>query len=110
MSEIKELEGNELEGLLKFNKRAAALFFYTPFCGTCKLAYKMLTIASEVVHDVPIYKCNVNTMGKFVQMWEISSVPCLVYIRGNQIIKKQYALHSVADVYQDLKSLETLSR
>ncbi|WP_025026496.1 thioredoxin family protein [Caldalkalibacillus mannanilyticus] len=101
---MRELNQPELEGLIKFNKGAVALFFYTPFCGTCKMASKMLEITLEAIPEAIMYKCNVNRVPDIIQQWEISSVPCIVLLQGAKVEQKIYAMQSVADLYTLLKS------
>jgi thioredoxin-like negative regulator of GroEL len=103
---MKELSRIELEGLLKFHKGACALFFYTPFCGTCKLATKMLEVTLEALPEVMVYRCNVNSLAHIVSQWEISSVPCIIILEKKEVVKKVYALNSVADIYHLLKPLQ----
>ncbi len=101
-----ELSRIELEGLIKFHKGASALFFYTPFCGTCKLATKMIEVTLEALPGVTIYRCNVNRVPNIVTQWEISSVPCIVILHQKVVVKKLYAMNSVADIYHLLKPLQ----
>ena len=103
---MEELSKVELEGLIKFNKRAVALFFYTPFCGTCKLASRMLEITCAALPEVKVYKSNVNRIPERVKEWQIESVPCIVILDQQKVLKKVYALHSVAEMYSLLKNVK----
>ena len=105
-----ELSKLELDGLLIFNKKTIGIYFYTPLCGTCKLATKMLEVTLEVLPEVDIYKCNVNVMSPYVQQWQIQSVPCLVIINHDQVLKKEYALQSVSYLYSVLAPIRKLNQ
>jgi thiol-disulfide isomerase/thioredoxin len=103
---MKELTKVEVEGLIKFNKEAVAIFFYTPFCGTCKLATKMIDITLEALPAVNIYKCNVNSVPQIISKWEITSVPCIVILNKGDVIKRVYAINSVAKLYDLFRPLQ----
>ena len=96
---MKELSKQELDGLLTFNKKRVALYFYTPLCGTCKLATRMLEVTLEALPTITVYTCNVNMMAEYVAKWQISSVPCLIMLEKNQVVSVEYSLQSVAKLY-----------
>lgn len=50
---MKELQEHELEHIAD---DVYLLYLYTPFCGTCQLASKMLTVVKEMLPDVAFYK------------------------------------------------------
>ena len=82
--------------------------FYTPLCGTCKLAQKMCTVAMEALPGTTVYSCNVRRFPNQVQAWKIESVPCLVIAQGSEALHKVYAFESVDKVYHLLKDCQTL--
>lgn len=101
-----ELEKQELEGLLRFNQKKIALYIYSPFCGTCKVATKMLEVALETLPKVNVFKCNLNHVPSIAQKWEVTSVPCLIIMDKNKVESKIYAMKSVTDIYQLLYPLQ----
>ncbi|QRG65108.1 thioredoxin family protein [Brevibacillus choshinensis] len=86
-------------------KRTFALFLYTPMCGTCKLAERMLTITLELTPKLSAFEMNINTVPKLAQEWEISSVPALLLFREGVLIERHYAMQSVGFLYERLKDL-----
>lgn len=50
---MKELQENELESI---QDDVYLLYLYTPFCGTCQLASKMLTVVEEMLPALPSIK------------------------------------------------------
>lgn len=101
-----ELSREELDGLLRFNKRSIALYFYTPLCGTCKFSTQMLDIVTETLPNVTVYKCNINLLADIANKWQIESVPCLLILNKNRVVNKVYALKSVAYLYTILQPLQ----
>lgn len=82
-------------------KEHAILLFYTPFCGTCKLAERMLEITLEAKKSDHIngYKCHVSHFQHFVTKWEIMSVPCVIFVKNGEVAQKLYAVESVSHLY-----------
>ncbi|PLR67122.1 MULTISPECIES: thioredoxin family protein [Bacillaceae] len=79
------------------------LYLYTPFCGTCQLAKKMLTVVEAALPSLNIYMANLNFLPKQALDWGIESVPCLLVFENGSVVQKKYAFHSVEHIYQILK-------
>lgn len=80
-----------------------ALMFYSPFCGTCKVALRMLEVVDAAGVPTALYKMNINYAGKLRDAWQIASVPCLVVLEDGQPVRKEYAMRSVAHLFTSLK-------
>jgi len=79
-----------------------AFYLYTPFCGTCQVAGKMLEVVDELVKDVPMGKANLNFMEDLAVDYEIESVPCLLISENGEIREKIYAFESVTNLYEKI--------
>lgn len=101
-------EWTEAEAIasLEEEQAAQAVLIYTPLCGTCNLAERMLGLAAASGAAVPVHKVNINFAPGLRDRWQISSVPCLLLAKPGQPIRREYALHSVPEVYALLKGLE----
>ncbi|WNQ09115.1 thioredoxin family protein [Paenibacillus aurantius] len=99
---MKEWTPKELEQAL-WRREDAIVFFYTPLCGTCKLAERMLGIVEVMLDRLPLSKANVNFLPERAAQWEITSIPCLVVLKEGKPVHKLYAMHSVDDLYRFLK-------
>jgi len=80
------------------------LFLYTPICGTCQVAKKMLTVVQELFPTLQMGMCNINYLPQQAQQWSIESVPCLLIIKNGQIHEKIYAFKSVENVFNLVKA------
>lgn len=80
-----------------------AIYTYTPLCGTCQVAGRMLDIAAKIVNDLPIEKVDLNYSRDLAEKYEIESVPCLLILDGDQMKKKIYAFQSVPYLVEQLK-------
>ena len=85
-------------------KEIAAFYLYTPMCGTCAVASKMLNVVEELLPTLPLGKANLNYMEDLAYDYEIESVPCLVIVKNGKIAQKVYAFQSVLNLYEMLKN------
>lgn len=100
---IRDLTELELKRALSDTAGKFAIYFYTPMCGTCKLAERMLHIAIQAGETIPIYKINVNFAPWFVRKWEIKSIPCLMIFSNQTPIHTMFAINSVQEIFQEIK-------
>ncbi|THE14204.1 thioredoxin [Bacillus timonensis] len=91
---MKEWKENEIDLKLN-NKDEFWLYLYTPMCGTCQVASKMITVVDELLPHVTIGKSDLNYLPKKAIEWQIESVPCLMHLKNGKVIEKYYAFHSV---------------
>jgi thioredoxin 1 len=76
------------------------IYFYTPLCGTCKLAKRMLDIVETAIPELNIQSCNINTASEIAEKYSIESVPCLIVFKDGEIKEKIYAFQSVDYIYR----------
>ena len=97
------IECNEEQVSRLADKEKAILYLYTPFCGTCQLAKKMMTVVEAMLPALEINMANLNYLPKQASDWEIESVPCLLVFENGRVVSKTYAFHSVEHLYHILK-------
>ncbi len=85
------------------NEDIAAYYLYTPMCGTCQVASKMLEVVEALLPNVQIGKANLNYTENLAIEQQIESVPCLLIAENGQIRDKIYAFQSVPHLYGRLK-------
>lgn len=81
----------------------AAFYLYTPMCGTCAVASKMMEVIEKLLPEVPIGKANINFIEELAFDYQIESVPCLLISNNGEIVEKVYAFQSVPYLYEKLK-------
>ena len=85
-------------------KPKAALYLYTPMCGTCQVAGKMLDVIEAMNIEVPIERINLNYHEELSKQFEVESVPCLLLLQEGKLSKKIYAFQSVPYIYEEIQS------
>ncbi len=73
----------------------AVYYLYTPMCGTCAVASKMMEVISVMKPDMPIGKADLNYVQDMAVDYEIESVPCLLIQKDGIVQHKIYAFQSV---------------
>jgi thioredoxin 1 len=101
---MQEWKTDELNTAIQ-QKRTFYLYLYTPICGTCQVASRMLDITHELIPDVACGKININFSQSLAMQYKIESVPCLMIFKEGTLDKKIYAFQSVPYLYSILKKL-----
>lgn len=81
-----------------------AFYLYTPMCGTCAVASKMMDVVEQLLPDVTMGKANLNYTEQLAYDLQIESVPCLLVTRAGKVTDKIYAFQSVPFLYEMLKN------
>jgi len=100
---MNEWSREDLEDFIK-QQGSGLVYLYTPFCGTCQVAGKMLSVTEKVLPDITVGKINLNYMSELARKWEVESVPCLVFLDKGDMADKLYAFQSVPYLVQKIKS------
>ncbi|MEH7082850.1 thioredoxin family protein [Neobacillus drentensis] len=96
-----EWNRNELSAFIE-GKTNGLVYFYTPMCGTCQVASKMLQVIEELV-EVDMGKMNLNFYPDLAREYEIESVPCLLLVEAGEVKETLYAFHSVPFLLEKIK-------
>ncbi|WP_173915728.1 thioredoxin family protein [Halobacillus sp. Marseille-Q1614] len=99
---MREFQNREVTEQLK-TKGLAFTYIYTPFCGTCHLARKMLETIETTIKDEVFLEMNASLYPEFMQEYQVKSVPCLLITNQAEVIEKVYAFHSVPHMYEKVQ-------
>ncbi|MEH7076347.1 thioredoxin family protein [Neobacillus drentensis] len=96
-------EWNRIELTSFFDNKASGLiYFYTPMCGTCQVASKMLQVIEQLV-EVDLGKMNLNFYPDLARQLEVESVPCLIFVEAGKVKETLYAFQSVPFLLEKIK-------
>lgn len=83
------------------------VFLYTPLCGTCGAARKMLDVAEQLLPEDTLLEADVNFIPSVVQRYQIRSVPALLAVSGRpeQPPQMLYRMGSVQDILNFIRGV-----
>lgn len=81
------------------------IYFYTPMCGTCQVAKKMISVVEELLPQITFGMNNVNYGRELTEAYQIESVPYLLLVKGGEVQKRIIAFQSVPYLYSECKKL-----
>ena len=87
---------------VKKNSEKVLYYLYTPICGTCMVASKMMDVVEAMKQDVPMGKADLNYIQDVAVDYEIESVPCLLITENGVVKDKIYAFQSVPDLLRNI--------
>lgn len=79
----------------KQDSPVSVFYLYTPMCGTCMVASKMMDVIAALKPDLPIGKADLNYIVDLAMDYGIESVPCLLIQKDGEMVEKVYAFRSV---------------
>ncbi|TVX94643.1 thioredoxin family protein [Paenibacillus agilis] len=94
------------------------LYLYSPLCGTCNVASRMLDVVEHLLPELRFERLNVNEVPDLAQAYQVESVPCLLIWRTIEVKRNQqdlishnvfvypqkiYAFHSIPYLYERLR-------
>ncbi|ARK30365.1 thioredoxin family protein [Halalkalibacter krulwichiae] len=105
---MEEISSKKLAEKLADRDPITIVFVYSPLCGTCKLAEKMLRVVQSSFDALPMYSLNINHSPLFAQQWKVKSVPCLFIFQRGLGVERIYAFRSISYVHEIVKRYATI--
>ncbi|OCA87630.1 thiol reductase thioredoxin [Bacillus sp. FJAT-27225] len=85
--------------------RTGLAYFYTPICGTCQVASRMLEVIQAMNPNLEAGKIDLNYATELAEEYEIMSVPCLFFIKEGKVADSIYAFHSVPYLLEKINTV-----
>ncbi|MEC0239531.1 thioredoxin family protein [Paenibacillus dokdonensis] len=104
---MRELDEKQLLEELWSKGKPLAVFLHTPFCGTCKVARRMLEVTEHLLPEGILAEADVNMLPKVVEQYRISSVPALLIADPKRSSKPEiiYSMGSVEDLLAQIRGV-----
>ncbi|PKR78071.1 thioredoxin [Halalkalibacillus sediminis] len=98
---MNEINRDNANFLIK-KKDSHIIFVNSPFCGTCKVAKRMLEYVEEALEEEKFYELNATLAPDILQKYNIMSVPCLIVFKNGRPVDRMYAFRSVPHVLKEM--------
>ncbi|MCR8641352.1 thioredoxin family protein [Paenibacillus sp. N1-5-1-14] len=102
---MQELTLTEIQHKLRAEQDEFALFLFSPLCGTCQVTHRMLDIVLQMEPELPVYKGNLNLMSQLSDVWQITSIPCIVILKNGNLVTKFTRMESVERLLSALRPM-----
>lgn len=99
------IEATEQEILkMAWEGQAFALYVYTPLCGTCHAARRMLEVCEHLLPSGVLYEANITQIQSLVQQYQIRSVPAVLLFSGaKELPTSIYRMESVEHLLSQIR-------
>ena len=78
----------EFESLIKENNNVI-IDFYATWCGPCKLLAPVFEDVAKTKENVTFVKVDVDEAGELAELFGISSIPTVVYIKNEKLALRE---------------------
>ncbi|MGM0845820.1 MAG: thioredoxin family protein [Bacillota bacterium] len=86
-------------------QRYTALYLFTPLCGTCRVAGRMVDVTEKLFPQTTFIKADLNYFPEIADEYSVESVPCMLLFHKGNLVTKIYAFHSVPYLHEQLNHL-----
>lgn len=94
----------EFEQLIKENNNVV-IDFYATWCGPCKMLAPIIEqVANEVSH-VKIVKVDVDVAGDLAELFGITSIPTVVYIKNQKLELRELGFKPKAAILDNISKI-----
>ncbi|UYG94046.1 thioredoxin family protein [Cytobacillus firmus] len=103
---MQEWSQQDIEEAISGEEKTILIYLYTPMCGTCQMAGKMLAVTEQLLPGQKMGKADLNYMPQLAEKWGVESVPCLLIFRKGTLHEKLYAFRSVPYLLDNIRSID----
>lgn len=95
MNNIKKLN-TDIYNSFKDSNSINVILFTANWCDSCKMVYPVLEkLSNEQIEDVDIYVVDIDEEKEFVDIFQVYSIPTIVFTKGNNIYLKESGYRSI---------------
>lgn len=103
------IETDEKDLFFRMNEASGpfVVLLYTPFCGTCNVAKRMLSVVEAMLPSIPQLQVNINYTPRLIARFQVKSVPCLLVFTEEETDMpiQIYEMRSVEHLYSIIKGM-----
>lgn len=104
---VLEVTNEEFNKLIIKNK-VVIIDFWAPWCGPCKTLGPIIDkVANDNVDDnVVIRKVNVDDESELAQLYNIRSVPTMIFLKNGEVVERLVGIHSESDIKKTINKIK----
>ena len=94
----------EFEELIKENNNVV-IDFYATWCGPCKMLAPIFEQVSAEKENVTFVKVDVDEAGELANLFGITSIPTVVYIKNERMALRELGFKPKAAILDNIKTI-----
>ena len=94
----------EFEALIKENNNVV-IDFYATWCGPCKMLAPIFEQVSAEKENVTFVKVDVDEAGELANLFGITSIPTVVYIKNEKMALRELGFKPKAAILENIKTI-----
>lgn len=94
----------EFEQLIKENNNVV-IDFYATWCGPCKMLAPIIEQLANEVNNVKIVKVDVDVAGDLAELFGITSIPTVVYIKNQKMVLRELGFKPKTAILENINTI-----
>ena len=94
----------EFEQLINENNNVV-IDFYATWCGPCKMLAPIIELVANEVSHVKIVKVDVDVAGDLAELFGITSIPTVVYIKNQKLELRELGFKPKAAILDNINKI-----
>ena len=94
----------EFEALIKENNNVI-IDFYAQWCGPCKMLAPIFEQIANEKENVTFVKVDVDEAGELANLFGITSIPTVVYIKNEKMALRELGFKPKAAILENIKTI-----
>jgi len=94
----------EFEALIKENNNVI-IDFYATWCGPCKMLAPIFEQVAAEKENVTFVKVDVDEAGELANLFGITSIPTVVYIKNEKMALRELGFKPKAAILENIKTI-----
>lgn len=91
----------EFKQLLEENNKVI-IDFYATWCGPCKMLAPIIKELAAEINDVKIVKVDVDEATELAEMFNIMSIPTILYFKDKQVVLTELGFKPKAKILENI--------
>lgn len=94
------------EEIIKNSHKIVMIDFFADWCVPCQMLTPVLSEVDKKYHDVEIYKVNVDESPNASMLYDIHSVPTILFFKDGREVERKIGLESVQKISETIEAYQ----